>query len=54
MQELVAAAVEEYERKLFWENVNAEYAALRGDAKAWKQELDERAAWDTTLSDGLE
>jgi hypothetical protein len=51
MQEVVAAAVEEYERKLFWEQVNAEFAALRNDPKAWKQELDERAAWDATLSD---
>jgi predicted transcriptional regulator len=54
MPQLVAAAVEEFEPKLFWEQVNQEFTALRADPKAWKQELEERAAWDTTLSDGLE
>ena len=54
MQQLVADAVEEYERRLFWQQVNSEFAALRNDPKAWKQELEERAAWDATLSDGLE
>jgi predicted transcriptional regulator len=54
MPELIAAAVEEYERKLFWEQVNEEFTALRNDPKGWKQELEERAAWDVTLSDGLE
>jgi hypothetical protein len=54
MPQLVAAAVEEYERKLFWEVVNQEFATLRADAKAWKHELDERAVWDATLSDGFE
>jgi predicted DNA-binding protein len=54
MPAIVAAAVEEYERKLFWEQVNVEFAALRGDPKAWKHEIEERAAWDATLSDGME
>ena len=54
MPQLVAAAVEELERKLFWEQVNQEFALLRDDPKSWKHELAERAAWDATLSDGLE
>ncbi len=37
MPQLVAAAVEELERKLFWDQVNNEYASLRADPKAWKQ-----------------
>jgi hypothetical protein len=41
-----AIAVEEYERKLFWQKVNDEFAALRQDTVAWKHELEERAAWD--------
>jgi len=42
MPQLVAAAVEEYERKLFWEQVNQEFGALREDPTAWKHELEER------------
>ena len=30
------------------------YATLRSDKKAWQQEQEERAAWDTTLTDGIE
>jgi predicted transcriptional regulator len=52
--EIVATALEQYERKIFWERVDGEFAALRADSKAWKHELEERAAWDATLSDGLE
>jgi len=54
MSQLVAAAVEEFERKLFWEQVNKEFTSLRDDPKLWKHELEERAAWDATLSDGLD
>ena len=54
LPQLLAAAVEEYERKLFWEQVNQEFADLPKDAKAWQHELEERALWDATLSDGLE
>jgi len=38
----------------FLEAANRSYAALRKDTKAWKAELEEREAWDATLSDGLE
>lgn len=54
MPRLIAAAVEEFERKLFWEQVNDEFTSLRNDPKSWKHELEERSAWDATLADGLE
>jgi predicted transcriptional regulator len=54
MPQVVAAAVEEFERMLFWERVNQEFASLRDDPRSWKHEVEERAAWDDTLSDGLE
>ncbi|MCX6024279.1 MAG: hypothetical protein NTZ05_21630, partial [Chloroflexi bacterium] len=53
MQDLLAAAVDAYRRKVFMDQVNAGYAALRADPEAWKEELEERALWDTTLMDGL-
>ena len=54
MPRRVAAAVEEFERRLFWEQVNDEFATLRDDPKLWKHELEERAAWDAAFSDGME
>lgn len=47
-------ALSEFQRKCFWEQTNAAYAALRKNPKAWKEELAERAAWNATLLDGLE
>jgi predicted transcriptional regulator len=64
LQELAAAAkgtiqgtaekaIEEYHKRMFWEKTSAAYAALRSDPEAWKGELQEREAWEVTLSDGL-
>ena len=47
-------AIELYRRRLFVEEVNAGYASLRQDEAAWVREQDERAAWETTLQDGLD
>lgn len=30
------------------------YARLKGDPRAWREEQEERQAWETTLDDGLE
>jgi hypothetical protein len=40
-------------RKRFLEEVNAAYASLRGDTKAWAAVQRERKEWDRTLLDGL-
>ena len=54
MQEVLARAVEAYRRQRILDLSNAAYAALRADPRAWQDLLDERAAWDVTLADGLE
>ena len=54
MIEVLAKAVEAYRRQTFLEALNGDFAALRADSRAWKEELMERAAWDNTLADGLE
>lgn len=54
MQSILEKAIEDYRDKLFFEAVNRGYAALKASPEAWKQELEERRAWDTTLGDGLE
>ena len=47
-------AVETLRRQTLLEETNRAYATLRGDPEQWKEEKAERAAWDATLSDGLE
>ena len=54
LQAVLEGAIEEYETRQFLEAANRSYAALRKKPQAWEQELRERKAWDTTLSDGLE
>lgn len=53
MQEILGEAVELYHRKLLLDKANAAFAALKADSQAWKEEQEERAAWDVTLLDGL-
>ncbi len=54
MQAILDEAVETYRRQCFLERANAAFAALRNDPNAWQEELEERAAWDITLTDDLE
>lgn len=44
----------EYQKKVFWNQVNASYAKLKEDKEAWAEELEERKLWENTLGDGLE
>ena len=53
MQALLDEAVETLRRKRFLEEVNAAYASLRSDSKAWAAIEQERREWDGTLLDGL-
>jgi len=53
MQALLEEAIETFRRKRFLEQVNAAYASLRRDAKAWEAVERERREWDRTLLDGL-
>ena len=54
MSAVIESALAEYERKLFWLKTAAEFQALRNNPKVWKAELEEREAWDVTLTDGRE
>jgi hypothetical protein len=53
MLALLDEAVEALRRRRFLEQVNAAYAILRTDSRAWEAIDGERRAWDVTLSDGL-
>jgi hypothetical protein len=37
----------------FLEGLNADFAKLRNDRRAWAEEQSEREAWDATLADDL-
>ena len=54
MQAILDRAIERYRREKFLRDANADYAALRKNARAWKEELKERELWEQTLSDGLD
>jgi hypothetical protein len=53
MADVLAKAIEVYHRKVFLERLNGDFAALRSDSDAWKEELAERESWDATLADGV-
>lgn len=54
MQTVLDEAIELYRRQRFLEEANAAFAALRADREGWRAEQEERAAWDATITDGLE
>jgi hypothetical protein len=54
MTKVIEDLLEEHRRRSFFEDLAADYAALKKDSRAWKDELAEQALWDTTAADGLE
>jgi predicted transcriptional regulator len=53
MQAVLDKAIERYRREKFLRDANADFAALKRNRRAWKEELKERELWEHTLSDGL-
>jgi hypothetical protein len=53
-EEILAKALDTYRRKVFFEGLAADYAALKADPEAWAEELAERQLWEATLTDGLD
>ena len=54
MQAVLDKALERYRRERFLRAANEDYASLKRDTKAWKQELQERAIWERASADGLD
>jgi hypothetical protein len=54
LTEALSRAVEAYRREVFLDGLASDFAALRGNAKAWADERNEREAWNQTIRDGLE
>jgi len=53
MQAVLDEAIERYRRDRFLHAANADFAALKRDARAWTEETQERELWEHTLADGL-
>jgi len=53
-QVVLDKALDDYRRKLFFEQLDAGYAELRSDPEAWAEHLAERELWNATLTDGLD
>jgi len=51
MQSVLDRAIEQYRREKFLHAANADFAELKRDAKAWKQQLAERELWENTSAD---
>jgi predicted transcriptional regulator len=54
VSEIIDKAIEEYRRKLFFEGVDRDFAALKANPEAWDEELEERRLFENTLMDGLD
>jgi hypothetical protein len=54
MQSILDRAIEAYRRERFLRDANADFAALKKNRKAWREELAERKLWERTLGDGLD
>jgi hypothetical protein len=54
LQSALDRAIEDLRRKTYLEGLNADYAALRQDPKAWEEFQKELGDFDSTNTDGLE
>jgi hypothetical protein len=54
LQAVLDDALQVYEKQRFFKDLNTAYQALRADPDAWREELQERALWETSLADGLD
>jgi hypothetical protein len=51
---IVDQAVEEFQRKRFWEEYTEGYAKLASQPEAWRGFQEEAGVWETALADSLE
>jgi hypothetical protein len=54
MRDVIDKALDSYRRKIFFEQLNAAYAALRADPVAWAEVEEERRSLEGCLMDGLD
>ena len=54
VSDVLDRAVEVYRRELFLEETSSSFQALKEDPDAWREEGEERALWENSLSDGVD
>lgn len=54
VSDVLDQAVEMYRRELFLEETSRSFQALKEDPEAWREESEERALWENSLSDGVD
>ena len=52
--QVIADAVDRYQKETFWTAMHEGFARLRADPAAWHDYQDEAALWDSVSGDGLE
>jgi len=51
--DVIADAIEQYQKARFWDRVRGEYELLRTNPEDWADYQSETALWDSLASDGL-
>jgi hypothetical protein len=54
ISQVIADAVDRYQKATFWRAMHEGFARLRADPVAWREYQDEAALWDSASGDGLE
>ena len=54
MQTVLDKALAEYQKKRFFDSLDAAFDALKNDRAIWTKEQQEREVWEITLMDNLE
>jgi predicted transcriptional regulator len=52
--QVIADAVDRYQKETFWRAMREGFARLRADPAAWGEYQDEAALWDSASGDGVE
>ena len=50
--EVITRALDTFEREFLLDSINAAFGALQSNPAAWREELEERAAWDRASAEG--
>jgi predicted transcriptional regulator len=51
---VILDALDELDRKLFWDEYDAASSAIAVDPRSATEEIEDRKAWDATLTDGAD
>ena len=54
MQSVLDKALAEYQKKRFFDTLEAGFQALKNNSRAWSEEQQERQIWENTLLDSVE